>query len=246
MESERTFILPGSGYEVLSKILHAYLLCGEKPAGLDDVASKAGMDRTVVSRNHGFLMGLGLVTSGKNKSLTDQGKKVALAISHNLQEDEASSWRKVILDTPKTMDILNILKVQGVTPKDKFIALIAQSLGEPDSATMRTRVNTLIEILLKTGLVVESDGNCSLDNRLFSSQPPDKTPPHLMSAVDTAKRPESNTSSEPKARNASIPRTNMFPIHVNIELHLPASSEKSVYDALFKSIRENLLDHDNG
>ena len=32
-----------------------------------------------------------------------------------------------------------------------------------------------------------------------------------------------------------------FPIHFNIELHLPATAEQDVYDALFKSIRQNLM-----
>jgi len=41
--------LPYNGYDVISKILHAYALCGNKPVSLDEVASKAGMDRTIVS-----------------------------------------------------------------------------------------------------------------------------------------------------------------------------------------------------
>ena len=42
--------LPGSGYDVISKILHAYALCGSSPVSLGEVASKAGMNQTCYRR----------------------------------------------------------------------------------------------------------------------------------------------------------------------------------------------------
>ena len=62
MTDEQKFALPASSTEVLSKILHAYALCGDKPVAIGEVAAKAGLNKTMVSANHGFLASLNLLT----------------------------------------------------------------------------------------------------------------------------------------------------------------------------------------
>src|SRR5271168_2414085 len=99
-EAEKKLALPGSSYEVVAKILHAYALCGDTPANLDTVAAKAAMDKTIVSRNNGFLVSLDVLTEGKSKTLTPDGKKLAVAIGNNLEEDAAVEWRRIFLSAP--------------------------------------------------------------------------------------------------------------------------------------------------
>ncbi|MCL6520388.1 MAG: hypothetical protein K6T99_11205 [Armatimonadetes bacterium] len=59
MTANAKFDLPNSGYEVIEKILHAYVRTGQQAVSLDDVASRAGMHRTRISPNHGFLVAVG-------------------------------------------------------------------------------------------------------------------------------------------------------------------------------------------
>ena len=47
--------------------------------------------------------------------------------------------------------------------------------------------------------------------------------------------PQETTSSIPVV----APRTNEF--HYNIQIHLPATNDISVYNAIFKSLKDNLL-----
>jgi hypothetical protein len=71
---DKVLTLPGNGYEMVAKILHAYALCGDEPTALDTVAVKAGMHKTQVSGNNGFLVSIGLLTDEKAKALTPAGK----------------------------------------------------------------------------------------------------------------------------------------------------------------------------
>jgi hypothetical protein len=68
VNNDKALTLPASSYEVLAKILHAYALCGDEPASLDTVAMKAGMHKTQVSGNNGFLVSIGLLTDAKAKA----------------------------------------------------------------------------------------------------------------------------------------------------------------------------------
>jgi hypothetical protein len=250
MSDDTKLSLPGSGYEQVSKILHAYALCGDKPVSLDDVAAKAAMNPSVVSRNNGFLVSIGLLSGGRAKSLTPGGKELALALGHDLQEDAAISWKRAILGAPAAKPVIDMLKVQRAVTLDALPAKIAAALGQPDSPATKTGTNTLIEIFHKANLIKESDGKITLvdENEIIQrkadeissgSSPVDLKPTFRVPAVGTPsvqKAPADRAPTEDAfAGGTSIP------IHVNIQLHLPASAEQSVYDALFKSIREHLL-----
>ncbi len=78
-DGEKKLALPASSHEIVAKILHAYALCGDEPANLDSVAAKAGMNKTQVSGNNGFLVSIGLLTDGKAKALTPAGRTLALS-----------------------------------------------------------------------------------------------------------------------------------------------------------------------
>lgn len=245
MNEPQKLSLPGSGYDQLSKILHAYALCGEKPATLDEVAAKAAMNATIVSRNNGFLVSLNLLTGGKAKTLTAAGKDLALALGHDLEEDAALAWRRAILDAPAAKPILDMLRVQKTVAVDALPARIAATLGQPDSAATKTGTNTLIEILRHAALIKEAEGKITLLDA--STKPEEKaqnstTSPRSEAVSETEVPTPMEKSPSPQPLSpAPVNGLGSIPIHVNIELHLPASAEQAVYDALFKSIREHLL-----
>ena len=248
MNNEEKLSLPRSGYEVITKILHAYALCSGKPASLLDVASKAGLDKTVVSRNNGFLNSLGLLSGGNLKTLTEEGKELAIALGNDMEEDAALSWRRTFLSAPSAKPVLDMLQVQKQIPKEQFVGKVASALGVVSGkAGVSVGINTLAEILLRSGLLKEADGKYSIVSDIFDApteapvetqkdiaEPNEET--HLQSTGQSQIAAPEGTPAQNAAAKFQIP------IHVNIELHLPASSEQAVYDALFKSIRENLME----
>jgi hypothetical protein len=238
-DAEKKLALPGSSYDVVAKILHAYALCGDTPASLDTVAAKAAMDKTIVSRNNGFLVSLDLLTEGKSKTLTADGKRLALAIGNNLEEDAAVEWRRIFLSAPAAKSVVDMLKVQKEVPVAALSGRIAATLGQTASSATTTGVNALVEVLTKAGVIQEQDGKYrlaqpgELEGSKASHQPSTNEKPGV---AETKPAEKEITKTLP-----NVPKFGTIPIHVNIELHLPASSEQAVYDALFKSIRENLL-----
>ena len=166
---------------MIAKILHAYGLCGNTPANLDTVAAKAAMDKTLVSRNNGFLVSLGLLTEGKAKTLTPDGKKLAVAIGHNLEEDAALEWRRIFLSAAAAKSVVDMLKVQKEIPVAALAGRIATTLGQPSSLATTTGANSLIEILTKAGVIQEQDGKYRLVSQPGEPEPikPTQTEPTM-------------------------------------------------------------------
>lgn len=239
-DAGKKLALPGSSYDVVAKILHAYALCGDTPASLDTVAAKAAMDKTIVSRNNGFLVSLGLLTEGKSKTLTPDGKRLALAIGNNLEEDAAVEWRRIFLNAPAAKGVVDMLKVQKEIPIAALSGRVAATLGQTTSTATTTGVNALVEILTKAGVIQEQDGKYRLATQPAEAEASPTS--HTPSTTVQPKVVETEAAeTETSKTSVNLPKVGTIPIHVNIELHLPASSEQAVYDALFKSIRENLL-----
>jgi hypothetical protein len=69
----------------------------------------------------------------------------------------------------------------------------------------------------------------------------------LLSSSGRAPPPEPKTAPEQKAQPAvngldDQRRTDLVGFHYNIQIHLPATKDVEVYNAIFKSLRENLID----
>ncbi len=72
-----------------------------------------------------------------------------------------------------------------------------------------------------------------------SPKPKEKNLPPLAEDDDSNKKPK-NSDHERKEPSASS-STGELSFHHNIEIHLPATTDVAVYNAIFKSLRENLL-----
>jgi hypothetical protein len=130
-----------------------------------------------------------------------------------------------------------MLRVQKEIPVAALPGIFGSNLGLPDTPATKTGTNCLIDIFKTSGILIEKDGKFSLASHPEDDGSANSTieaqPKHSVETAHTAQ-----TQAAPQTATPAIPA---IPIHVNIELHLPASSEQAVYDALFKSIRENLL-----
>src|SRR5207253_3225334 len=125
---EKKLALPSGSPDMLAKILHAYALCGDKPVGLDSVAPRSGLNKTQVSANHGFLVSLGLLGGGRAKTLTSEGKELAIAIGYDHGEDVALGWRRTLHDAPAMQGIIGMLRVQKELQKSALPGRIGSAL----------------------------------------------------------------------------------------------------------------------
>jgi len=153
------FKLPGSSYEELIKILKAYAT-GKvgTPMSLEMVAQIAKMDKTIVSRNNGFLVQLAFISEGNKKSLTQLGSDLGRAYNLNMSEQIVSIWRNVIETNEFLSRMLSALKIRNGMEKSEFVNHILYSSGSSTNNNTRTGANTIIEIYKVAKLVTEEDG----------------------------------------------------------------------------------------
>lgn len=169
-DGEKKLALPASSHEIVAKILHAYALCGDEPANLDSVAAKAGMNKTQVSGNNGFLVSIGLLTDGKAKALTPAGRTLALAIGHGLDEDSALEWRRTLLGAPAAKGIIDMIRVQKEIPaaalrKDRIESRLARYDCHQDRHELPHRYSSNLWDSLREGWQVQLDARIRIGDQ---------------------------------------------------------------------------------
>ncbi len=244
MSNKSQFSLPTSSYEVITKILHAYVLCGDKPATLQEVSSKAGLNKTQVSGNNAFLSSIGLLEGGKQKTLTSRGKNLALAIANKLQADIASAWSSALMDAEPTKAVLEMIKVQNGVIKKDLSGKIAQSLKLPasKSAQTKTGINALIEIATRAGVLEESG-----DKYVFCAWA--EGAPAKQAGGDQATQGGAKAGtheSVPKAKAAApivpppLPQSALPGVHIDVQIHVAADAKPEQIDQIFASLAKHL------
>lgn len=155
--AEDKFKLPNSSYEEITKIIKSY---GHftVPAGLDEVSKLISMDKTVISRNVGFLLELNLLGSGQKKALTPEGKAIAQALEHEMPEEIRNCWRTVVSENEFMSKLVAAVKIRNGMDDNTFQSHIAYSAGQPKKPQFMTGAKTIIDILRASELIRESDG----------------------------------------------------------------------------------------
>jgi hypothetical protein len=149
--------LPGSSYDELVKIIKAYFGC-RGLVGPTDVAHRAAMDRTVVSRNNAFLVGIGVIHGGRKKELTEAGRTLASALDHNQPDDIQARWREIIAENEFFEKVVSAVRIRKGMEPSNLKAHIAYSAGEPRSRRSITGAGAVAEILVAAGLIREEEG----------------------------------------------------------------------------------------
>lgn len=154
-----TYKLPGSSYEEFVKIIKAYAT-GKNgvPMTLDTVAQTAGMDKTIVSRNNGFLVQLSLISEGNKKAPTQDGIDLGRAYTLKMVDEIIRLWRNIIEADEFLSRMLSAIKIRNGMEKTSFINHIIYSSGSNNNNTTRAGASTIIEIYKIAGLVQETDG----------------------------------------------------------------------------------------
>jgi hypothetical protein len=151
------------------KIIQAYGKVS-KPAPLEEITQISGVHHTIVSRNNGFLLSVGIIEGGKTKAPTPLGTRLALALGHNIPEEISSVWREAIQANEFLMKMLSAVRIRKGMDLGTLQGHIAYSAGELKTQRTTAGANAVIDILRAAGLVVEEDG------RIVATEAPEAIP----------------------------------------------------------------------
>ncbi len=151
------FKLPGSSYKELANIILAYN-AQNGPASPKEVASYIKVHETTISLNNGFLVNIGVITSGNKKTITEIGKLLAGAIEHQLELEIKNSWYKVINEIDFFHKIISAVKIRKSMEQNSLQSHIAYTAGAGKKNHTLTGANTVIEILKIANIFKEENG----------------------------------------------------------------------------------------
>ena len=168
--------LPVSSYDELIKIIKVYG-SGKVgvPVSLDDLVKSSGMSKTIISKNNGFLVQLGIVSEGNKKAPSDICKKLANAYSMNLQEQIVNIWREIINQDEFITKMISVIGIKGKLPKNDYINHIVFSSNCGSGAGYKAGAAAIIEILKIINAVCEYDGNIMVGDIDISNRDNEKT-----------------------------------------------------------------------
>mgnify|MGYP004473537207 FL=1 len=153
------FKLPGSSYEEITKIIRAYSNVKNGQAlSLADLAQMSGMDKTIISRNNGFLLQLKLITEGNRKAPTEICITLGRAYNLGMAEQVSKIWFEIVKNDEFLNRMISTVQIKMEMPKQEFINHIVFSSSNNNSNNTRAGASAIIEILKLTQMIEENDG----------------------------------------------------------------------------------------
>jgi len=234
MDKSEQLHLPGSGYDVLEKVLHAYARFGTEKVNLSDVAAKSALDKTQISRNNRFLVDLGVLEGGKKKGLTEPGLRLARAIANNIVDEIRNEWKALLLSCSPVVDILDMIKVQkGVLSQD-LMGRMASSLGLTVESKNKIGLNTLATLLRTAELTDLLDGKVVI--RSSGLAPVTESPPEIV--PPSAQQRE--VQRPPKVPLLQEGTTSWPSVHIDLQVHISPEASLDQIDHVFACIAKYL------
>jgi len=239
--SEEPLSLPSSSYPELVKVLRAYANLGDK-ATLTELAKMVSMHKTVVSPNNPFLVQVGLVTGGRDKKPTPLGTTLGRALDHSRENDIAAAWQDVVKGNEVLAKAITTVRIKGGMTVDDLVAHLVYVSGEKNTSRNRTGGRTVVDILVKAGVLAEMDGKLTVampvtteTGATSDEKPTDPraTEPAPVSVVEQRELRTMSTGKSP----VTTPT-----IAINIQLQIPETENFLVYENLFKALRTHLID----
>lgn len=158
-----TFKLPSSSYEELIKLFQAYANTKEGTAlSLDEITQATGVPRTIVSKNNGFLVQVGLITEGNKKAATETGRALGRAYTSKITDEIERIWKEIISEVDFLSRMLSAVRIRNGMDRSSFINHIIYSSGLKDAKESRAGAGALIEIFKSVGVLSEVDGKLTV------------------------------------------------------------------------------------
>ncbi|MDD2477325.1 MAG: hypothetical protein PHI32_15610 [Dysgonamonadaceae bacterium] len=235
-ESKNSFKLPQSNVKTLENIVHAYFLCGKGKTKVGEVAAKCALDPTNVSRNHVFLISVGILLNGRDKQLTEDGNRLGIAIGNDVEPFNV--WKEILRDNVTISSIIDLFKVKGQVTIDDFPRRIASVLSQSiANRATKSGISYLIELLEYSRIIVKTDNRYILKE--MSEENNEKQSPVISSSTEPmkdSKRIEPVvTNKMPIENNIVLPN-----IHIDLQIHISPESTLDQIDKIFQSIKLHL------
>lgn len=166
---ESDFSLPRSSYPELLKIVHAYFLADSRskgePVSISDVASRAATNRTVVSRNNNFLSSIGIIQGGQKKTLTEVGRALGLAVSHDDEASREAALSRIVDESEFLGRVTHAVRIRSGMDVPSLQSHIAISAGVQKTRDLMTGAAAVINLLLDSGHLVDDGGTIRAADR---------------------------------------------------------------------------------
>jgi hypothetical protein len=142
-------------------MIEAYFLedkrSGGDPVKVPDVAQRAAMDATLLSRNNKFFQSFGVIEGGQKKKVTEVGRSLGLAISHADQDEIRRNLARLVNDSDFLTRIQSAVKVRSGMDPDSLERHIAITAGAAKSPRTTTGTRAVIELLTEAGLLNQDE-----------------------------------------------------------------------------------------
>lgn len=152
----KDFKLPGNRYQEITKIIQAYGHINGS-ASLEEVSKACGVNTTQISRNNGFLASINIIEGGKEKKITEKGKKLSDAMSYDLNDEVSIIWKQIMSENEFITKMITALKIRKGMDSQSFQSHIAYSSGQKNTGNVRAGANCIIDILLLANMIFEED-----------------------------------------------------------------------------------------
>ncbi|WP_421423463.1 hypothetical protein [Agrobacterium rosae] len=199
------FKLPSSSLDEVFKVVQGYTSYG-KLASLSDISKSTGMHETAISKNVGFLLSIGVLQGGRDKSVTEQGKKLGLALMHNVPEEIETILSDIVSEDEFLKSVLAAVRIRKGMDESSLRSHIAYSAGLSKTGSTSTGTGAIVELLKRSGTLKAEDG------KLVVSAPV---------ARPTSVEPSSHERTEPVATQSvirTIEASSPFSISIKIEV----------------------------
>lgn len=159
-----TFKLPASSYEELIKLFQAYSNIKEGTAvTLDEISQATGVPRTIVSKNNGFLVQVGIINSeGNKKSTTEIGRSLGRAYTSKIDYEIERIWKEIISEVDFLNRMVSAVRIRNGMDRTSLVNHIVYSSGLKDNKEIRAGAGAIIEIFKSVGIFEEADGKITV------------------------------------------------------------------------------------
>jgi hypothetical protein len=234
--AELDFKLPYSSFSELKKLLIAFAK-SKSPSSLDDLNKLTSIPKTSISTNNGFLESIGIITGGKKKEATEEGKKLGLSLANNMEDESIKILHSFLVANHFLESMITALGIKPRTTED-FQSHIAYSLSKELKGYVKTGTGAVIEMMLFTNLVEEKDG--LLSPTKASAAPVKSVPPKTKS--DEQQIDSTSTIDTPSVtRKITNELGQNVTLNINIQLTIPDTDDEKVYENFFKAMKKHLL-----
>lgn len=200
------FKLPGSSLDEVFKVVQGYTSVG-KLASLSDISKSTGMHETAISKNVGFLLSVGVLQGGRDKSVTEVGKKLGLALMHNVPDEVETILSDIVSEDEFLKNVLAAVRIRKGMDESSLRSHIAYSAGLSKTGSTSTGTGAIVELLKRSGNLKAEDGKLVVSAPIARPTSVEPTP--------------SNERGEPvttKSVIRTVEATSPFSISIKIEV----------------------------